>query len=235
MARKKITKAGLIRLLLADLFIITGMILFWMTYAGYFYMGPAGTDFLIQRAIFFVGIGLCSSPALLVSEGSDKKTRFLFFTILFIMLTLFFFLVGAYNGTQFNALMGEDTVESYDGTRIWWAFDVHTSAVADLTVGLNIKLIADSITYFVPSFTLFIIVVQILYAGEGAFIPAVIEAFVLLLIIAIYNFIGWFQMGNVTVLTLIPTTVDVISNLIRNSTMNHSPPKSITLPILTCS
>lgn len=232
------------RALLICILILSAEIIFWLVYGGYLYVGPSGVDFVIQRILFCIGIGLCSATPLVIT-GVSKKTRGLFALILFICLFVFFFVVGGFNGTQFNALLNPigstigatGPVESYNGSNAWVAFDVNTSAVADLTVGLNIKLISDSITYFVPSFTLFIIVIQILYAGEGGFVPAVIEGFVLLLFIALYNFIGGFQTPNTTVITLMPLMLEMISNVARNAALiaNHPLPNALTRPILACS
>jgi len=130
-------------------------------------------------AIFLISL----SPVII---RNDLKKRILSFILIFVGLIVIALVIGSFLGV-FDAASGD----TFSVASPWLMFDTSMTAVADLTVGMNMKLIADSIYYMVPSVAFFVLVFQIIYSGEGdEFAKALIEGIAVCIFMWIYSTIS---------------------------------------------
>lgn len=163
-------------------FFIVGMAMIWFGFSGNIDFGNNSINSIIYM---IVAIALISGSQFFVN--SSLKTRVWTTISLFVACTIGLIVLGTVMGI-FSAV---DSGTVFSGYNMFIAFDVNMVASGDIGMGLNAKLIADSICTLIPSFTLVIIIFQLLYSdGTGEFIKALIEGFAIILFFIAYSIVG---------------------------------------------
>lgn len=164
---------------------IMGMLMLWVGFSGAIDFGTGVVATFNSMLYMFLAIGAFALSQLFI--GKTWKRRIWAAIAVFVISTVLLIVFGVFTGVMSASEAGGQ----YSFSNTFVMFDVHTVASADLTFGLNAKLVADSINILIPAVTLTIIIFQILYAGESdEFIKAFIEAFALLMVIMAYTLIG---------------------------------------------
>lgn len=179
--RLQFTKSGFVLSVISSLLFSLGLIMIFAGLQGLVDFGTGEARSWSIRAWILLALFLMSSTFFFIRNR--WKTRILSFSIMFFPAVIVSFALGSYLGIM-DALSGGQ----FSVGLPWILFDVSMTAVGDLTVGMNIKLIADSIYYLVPSVTFAVMVFQIFYSGEGdEFTKALIEAVVVIIIMWMYS------------------------------------------------
>ena len=169
----------------ASLLSISGLLMLWFGISGLIDFGT-GTDRLTSLRVWVLLAIFLFSLAQAIIFDSIQKKAFAFIGT-FIAILLVAFVLGGVLGIMDASSTGSNF---YVGS-FWLVFDTSMTAVGDLTVGMNIKLIADSIYYFVPGVAFFIIVFQLLYSGEAdEFAKALIEGIAVAIFMIIYSLVS---------------------------------------------
>lgn len=161
----------------------------WYGFSGAIDFGTGDAYFVNIRIWIFIIIGIFAVSHLFF--GKNWKIRIYAALVSFGGVYVGFMALSATFG-MFDAM----NTGVFRADTFWILFSMNTSAYADLTVGLNAKLIADSICYLIPAFTLVIIIFQMLYAGEAdEFIKAFIEGLAIIIFLIAYSLVGGVQVA----------------------------------------
>ena len=164
---------------------ILGMLMLWFGLSGAIDFGTGPGRTFNSILYMFAAIAMFALSQLFI--GNTWKRRIWCTIAVFVGGVIMLIALGTFSGMMSASEAGVQ----YNFSNMFAMLDVHTIATADLSAGLNAKLIADSICTLIPALTLAIIIFQILYAGESdEFIKAFIEAWALLMIIIAYNLVG---------------------------------------------
>lgn len=171
------------------IFTLTGFSMLLSAFNGSVNFGTGESYYFNLRVWIFGAVIVLSLTHLFL--GSKWKIRIIGFVASIAAIYGAFLVFGGVWGFMDAANTGVFKANSF-----WILFSVSTSAYADLTVGLNAKLIADSICYLIPAFTLVIIIFQMLYAGEAdEFIKAFIEGLAIIIFLIAYSLVGGVQVA----------------------------------------
>jgi hypothetical protein len=181
-----IGKYNLIQMSLIFVMSIFSLLMMYWAASGQINFGTGVQEQLGQR-LWFLGATLFFSLTQLL-VWSDWKKRISFTIMYFVVISLVFIVIGMDQGQMSADSTGSPV--SF-GQSIWIAFDVNTSAQADLSLGINARLVADAITVLIPSVVFMICLFQMLYAGEAdEFIKAFMEGIACVIFIWIYSTTG---------------------------------------------
>lgn len=171
-------------------FPLIGMLMLWFGFSGKIPFGEYGSAeyFMGLRIWIIIAIFFFVTSQLFI--GKNWKRRIVATVVTFIGILLMLFITGSYFGLM-NVTSGTPDAFNPPMSAYSFLFAVSTSAYADLTVGLNMKLVSDSICYMVPTFVFLVLIVQMLYAGEAdEFIKAFIEGVMVIIFILLYSLVG---------------------------------------------
>jgi hypothetical protein len=160
-------------------------LIFVATYWGWIDFGGNAMN---QRIILFIGLAVFSLSHLFAGgEKIGMNTRLKIALGSFIFGVAVFFVWGG-NVAVNDAIASQSTI-NYNN--FWVAFDINTDATAELTIGLNAKLIADTVCTIVPAVTFMVLIFQMIYAGESdEFIKAFLEGIAVVIFMLVYHLVG---------------------------------------------
>jgi len=184
----RFTKKGILYGLLSALLFTVGILMIGSGIRGFIDFGTGEVRLISIRIWVILAIFLISLSPVIIRN--DLRGKILSFLTIFIGLIVIALIIGSFLGVLDAAGGGTFSVASP-----FLMFDVSMTAVADLTVGMNMKLIADSIYYMVPSVAFFVLVFQIIYSGEGdEFAKALIEGIAVCIFMWIYSTVSGMPM-----------------------------------------
>ena len=161
------------------------LLMYWAA-SGQINFGTGVAETISQRVWFLGAAFLFSLSQMFVWSGWKKRISFTL--IYFVLISVVFIVIGIDQGQMSADASGAPL--SF-GQSIWIAFDVNTAAQADLSLGINARLVADAITVLIPSVVFMICLFQMLYAGEAdEFIKAFMEGIACVIFIWIYSTTG---------------------------------------------
>lgn len=159
-----------ISLLIGGFWILTATMFNWIDFGA--------SDFAVwnRRILIFTSIAMIALGTAIsypTSKAKNPAIKIWVFALTFIVLSTVMFAIGGLAG-YFSVLESGATDETLDARSIWIAYDL-----SDIGLGINIRLITDSVAYAFPVVVIALTIVQLYYAGEAdEYLKAVLEGVV---------------------------------------------------------